>query len=91
VAKDEARAKAPFQRTCDGGYAEGCRNLGYMYANGRGVAKDEPRAAALYRQACDGGEAGGCNNLAWFLATTKQPPPYATRRPRCHSLAKRCR
>jgi len=41
----------------------GCRNLGVMYDNGRGVAKDEKRAVGLFQMACDGGEMRGCTYL----------------------------
>ena len=45
VAKSEARAEGLYEQACTGGDAGGCSNLGYFYAQGRGVAKDEARAA----------------------------------------------
>ena len=51
---------------CDGRNAAGCNNLGFLYANGRGVPKDDGRAFTLYKQSCDLGEPVGCENIAWF-------------------------
>ncbi|MEJ5167869.1 MAG: tetratricopeptide repeat protein [Arcobacteraceae bacterium] len=54
----------PFlQKACDGGKAEGCNNLGAMYANGQGVRQDHFKAVELYAKACNYGNPIGCNNL----------------------------
>ena len=29
-----------FKKACDGGYAQGCKNLGVSYYDGKGVVKD---------------------------------------------------
>ena len=56
----EAEAEA-LQQACDGGdilgvgVAEGCYNLGVMYANGRGVPLDDAEAVRWYRLAADQG------------------------------------
>ncbi|MBI1338789.1 sel1 repeat family protein, partial [bacterium] len=63
VAQDFSRARALYQKACDGGQAAGCTNLGWLYGNGRGVAQDFGRARELFQKACDGGEAQGCSNL----------------------------
>jgi TPR repeat protein len=51
------------RRSCDGGNAAACNDLGVLYADGEGVPQNSARAAALYQQGCDGGEARGCSNL----------------------------
>jgi len=48
---------------CDGGYAPGCNNLGFMYQKGEGVRLDKVKAVELYTKACDRGYARGCYNL----------------------------
>lgn len=52
-----------FEKSCDGGNAGSCRNLGYMYDEGLGVARDYSRARDLYAKSCDDGDMAGCNNL----------------------------
>src|SRR5437868_5963195 len=54
-AKDEHRAATLYEAACSGGSAEGCYNLGVLYANGNGVAKDKHRAVTLFKQACRAG------------------------------------
>ena len=49
---------------CDGGDAEACRQLGLMYARGRGTERDQAEARAYYLLACDGGSVSGCAALA---------------------------
>jgi Sel1 repeat len=66
VTSDSERVVADVQRNqkgCDGGDAQGCFNLGLMYANGEGVTQDKARAAQLFQQACDGGDVDGCRDL----------------------------
>ena len=60
---DGAKAAKVWRKSCDGGYARGCRALGYSYQIGVGVEVDQVKAVALFRQACDGGDAVGCHNL----------------------------
>jgi hypothetical protein len=53
-----------YQKACGGGEMTGCRSLGWMYDNGRGVEKkDEQRAVQLYQKACDGGFKQSCQEL----------------------------
>jgi TPR repeat protein len=61
---DLARAFAFHKRACDGGLAEGCMSVAYMYEHGEHVAADLPRAATLYRKACDDGAGDACYGLA---------------------------
>ena len=56
-------ALAPLKEACDGGNADGCNILGYIYGNGMGVPEDDPRAVAFFRKACDGGGVLGCRSL----------------------------
>jgi len=60
---DGDKAASMWRKSCTGGYAGGCANLGWMYRAGLGVAQDDAKAVSLYRQACEGGDAGGCFNL----------------------------
>ena len=60
---DYQKAAQLYQKTCDSGIAEGCYNLGVLYADGQGVNQDYQKAAQLYQKACDGGDAEGCYNL----------------------------
>ena len=34
------KADALFKKACDGGYVQGCKNLGVSYYDGKGVVKD---------------------------------------------------
>ena len=34
------KANELFKKACDGGYAQGCKNLGVSYYDGKGVVKD---------------------------------------------------
>ena len=52
-----------LQKACDDGNAISCSNLGFLYANGRGVRQDYKKASELYFKACDMGYADGCYNL----------------------------
>ena len=40
-----------FKKACDMGMAGSCINLGYIYANGKGVEKDDAAAATFNRKA----------------------------------------
>ncbi|MGB0507348.1 MAG: tetratricopeptide repeat protein [Pikeienuella sp.] len=53
-----------WTKSCDGGNALGCANLGYMYDQALGVDRDLAKARALYTQACDMNESWACNRLA---------------------------
>jgi serine/threonine protein kinase len=61
--KNAPAAAVFFKRACDGNFANGCTDLGFMTESGNGVGKDASRAASLYQRACDLGAAHGCNNL----------------------------
>lgn len=64
---DYKRAAAYYQTSCAAEFAQGCTNLGWMYAVGRGVERDGRTAMILftrafegYRTACLNGEIEGC-------------------------------
>ena len=61
--KQYSEARHFAEQACDGGSAESCVNLGWLYDTGHGVRRDESRAASFYQRACDGGSAEGCFNL----------------------------
>jgi TPR repeat protein len=61
--RDDAEKVAFYQQACDGGYAQACTNLGWMYQNAHGVNKDPAAAARLYKRACDGNACYLPNNL----------------------------
>ena len=64
--KEYDKAAELFKKACDGGEMRGCRYLGIMYANGKGVEKDLGKAAELYKKACDGGIMRVCNVLGFM-------------------------
>ena len=53
-----------MKKSCDGGNAIGCYNLGVMYAKGQGIKQNNFKAIKLFKKACDGGIAAGCKNYA---------------------------
>ncbi len=64
---DLATASGYYRRSCDGSYAPGCNNLGWLYLRGRGVPRDQPQAMVLFlaafdasRMACLQGDGSGC-------------------------------
>jgi TPR repeat protein len=67
VRSDAVLASGFYRRACDGNYAPGCNNLGWLYLRGRGVPRDESQAMFLFmtaydaaRLACAHGDASGC-------------------------------
>jgi TPR repeat protein len=64
--KDDAQAAGWFSRACRNGHARACANLGYFYANGRGVTRSDTEAVRLYQMACEGDDAVGCTNLGFM-------------------------
>lgn len=60
---NDAAAATLLRHACDGGRAQACSQLAWMYYYGRGLAQDYGAAGALYRQGCDGGSVMGCTNL----------------------------
>jgi uncharacterized protein len=67
--EDLARAVTFYERSCDGGYAPGCTQLGNAYTSGLdpAVPWDPQRALAAYERACSAGDPGGCTIVAKTL------------------------
>ncbi len=65
----EAFGKAAdrLRTACDGGESEGCRMLGYMYQDGKGVDASAVVARVLFQRSCDMGNSTGCYWLAPML------------------------
>lgn len=53
-----------YRFACESGAAAGCRGLGGLYRDGRGIDVDLPRAKALLEQACAAGDALSCVDAA---------------------------
>jgi len=73
--RDHQKAAQVLTQRCDVGVLAGCRRLGGMYAEGRGVPKDGERAVALYRRACDGNDAEACVEASAILVEGKSVAP----------------
>jgi len=52
-----------FRKAADQGYAKAQSNLGWMYAQGKGVAQDYKQALRWYRKAADQGDASAQSEL----------------------------
>lgn len=66
---DDEAAVRLADLACGHGHLPGCKTLGWLYENGRGVGRDFARARALYGRACDGGEFSACKSLGLLLDT----------------------
>jgi uncharacterized protein len=64
--KDYGHALPEYKKACDGGHADGCFQLGYMYKEAHGVERDYALAISLYKKACDLGSLLGCNALGYM-------------------------
>jgi TPR repeat protein len=91
---DSAQAAERYRQACENGNADGCVNLGIVYAHGLGVPADPARAAQLYSRAaqlyapaCDGGNAHACNNLATLVIDGRGVPRDAARAVRLYARA----
>jgi hypothetical protein len=58
---DQARAAELYRRACDGGSAQGCRELASLLEMGHGVPMDRAKALELYERACEGRDALACS------------------------------
>lgn len=70
-AADPKKALTLFEKACDGGYADGCTNLGVSLLIGG--SPDPARAAAVLEKACQSGSARACG-IAGELAMNDSPP-----------------
>jgi TPR repeat protein len=64
VRRDTTASVIALTRACNAGNAEGCANLGIMYADRNDVPRDPDRARAFFRRACDQGLAWTCTSAA---------------------------
>ena len=79
VRQDYAEAIALLQQTCNGGNANDCLTLGWMYKRGKGVRQSGTKARkyynkaiALLQQACDDGNPNDCHELGgWYYQGSK--------------------
>jgi len=61
-----------FERACNAGNVDGCKNLGLLYKAGWGVTRDYAHARGLLRKACEAGNDEACSNLGEMFAATNQ-------------------
>lgn len=58
--KDYSKAKPLFEKGCNAGDQDGCKELALLYHYGRGVAKDQAKALDIYTKACDAKNSTSC-------------------------------
>ena len=68
AAQDYQKAAELYSKACELSSGAGCSNLGFAYANGRGVDQNYAKASEFYAKACDMGNGGGCYNLGNLYA-----------------------
>jgi hypothetical protein len=78
VARDPDAAIRLYCRAARGGHAGARYQLGWLYANGRGVERDEPLAGAWFRLAAEQGDAHA-ERMLRFVG----PPPGPVANPPC--------
>lgn len=87
VSQDYGRAMQLYCAAARRGYVPALYQLGWMYANGRGVARDDAQAAAWFRLAAGKGDGPSkqmlarVNNPAKIVRATCAEPVDPTRRP----------
>jgi len=74
VPTDDTQAVAWYRHNADLGDAEAQFNLGWRYANGKGVGKDDAQAVAWYRKAAEQGHAGAQANLGYMFNAGRGVP-----------------
>ncbi len=52
-----------YTKACEAGNADGCKKLGDLYLNGKGVNEDDEQAKTIFSRACDAGNGDGCSGL----------------------------
>jgi uncharacterized protein len=77
-----ARAVTFYERSCSGGYAAGCTQLGNAYTSGLDpeVPWDPQRALAAYERGCAAGDRGSCTIVAKTLEGARDIPESVLRR-----------
>ena len=74
VPQDPAEAAVWYRKAAEQGNVPAQRNLGYMYATGRGVPQDDVEAVAWYRQAADQGDSSSKTALGEAYADGRGVP-----------------
>lgn len=62
--KDYKKAKKYYKFACDGGYADGCYNYGYLFMDGIGGVEDHEVMVKYYKKGCVFGQWRACNFLS---------------------------
>lgn len=60
--KQYAEAQPLFEQACNGGHADSCDYLGWMYEYRLGVEQDYAKAIGLFEKGCSLGSMAACNN-----------------------------
>lgn len=71
VSQNFSRARELYAQACNGGLAEGCSHLGFMYENGH-TTQNYTKAIEFYEKACDLGDANGCASVAKIYENIKE-------------------
>jgi uncharacterized protein len=58
--KDYTKAKPLFEKGCNAGDQEGCKELALLYHYGRGVKQDQVKALEIYTKACEAKNSTAC-------------------------------
>ena len=69
IRSEQYREAVPFcQEACNLNNGLGCFNLGFLYADGKGVRQDYQQAKTYFEKACGLNEGDGCFNLGVLYA-----------------------
>lgn len=61
--KDFITAKGFFEKSCDSGNVEACKNLGELYYWGRGIEQDREKSKPFFEKACNKKDGEACRSL----------------------------
>ena len=84
---DYAQALKWYSLAVEQGNPRAQSNLGWMYANGRGVPKNDNQAVKLYRLAAERGFAKAQYNLGWMYANGRGVPKNDNQAVKLYRLA----
>ena len=82
AAQDYQKAAELYSKACRLGNGAGCSNLGFAYANGRGLKQYYAKASEFYVKACDMGNGGGYYNLGNLYAQKDEASKRTQTRPK---------
>jgi len=66
VKEDSAHAVSMFNKACDWGDTESCRELGSIYENGTDVSQDMEKAKQYFSKSCSMGNKSSCDEFKWM-------------------------